>query len=201
MWLVVGLGNPGAQYAGNRHNVGFMVVDELLRRKSAPDPRMKFGAELTEGTLGREKVLFCKPMEFMNLSGQAVARVAQFWKTPPERTVVVHDDLDLSFGRLKLGIGGGAAGHNGLRSIVTDWGTPEFVRVRVGVGRPPAGGGANYVLANFSRDEQKTLPHVIAQAADAVEVIVTSGLNAAMNKFNNKSKGNSQRSKGETGES
>src|SRR5262245_13192821 len=116
-----------------------MVVDELVRRAVAPAPRPKFGAELSEAQLSGDGVLFCKPMEFMNVSGQAVARAAQFWKVPPEETVVVHDDLDLPFGRLKLGAGGGPGGHNGLRSIIADWGTPDFCRVRMGIGRPPAG--------------------------------------------------------------
>src|SRR3954454_9460214 len=135
-----------------------MVVDELLRRSPGPtpSPRAKFGAEIAEAAVAGEKVLLCKPMEFMNVSGQAVARTAQFWKALPEQTVVVHDELDVPFGRLKLGIGGGHGGHNGLRSILADWGTPEFCRVRVGIGRPPAGqDAAGYVLANFTRDEQR----------------------------------------------
>jgi PTH1 family peptidyl-tRNA hydrolase len=187
VWLVVGLGNPGSQYQGNRHNVGFMVVDELLRRGRASTPRAKFGAEINEATLAGQKALFCKPMEFMNVSGQAVARAAQFWKIAPHETVVIHDELDVPFARLKLGAGGGHGGHNGLRSIIADWGTPDFNRVRFGIGRPPAGKpGASYVLENFSRDEQSQLPDLIGEAADAVEAIVGSGLSAAMNKFNAK---------------
>lgn len=189
MWLVVGLGNPGSQYQGNRHNVGFMVVDELLRRGRAPSPRAKFGAEINEAPIGGDKVLFCKPMEFMNVSGQAVARAAQFWKITPAQTVVVHDELDVPFGRLKLGAGGGHGGHNGLRSIIADWGTPEFTRVRVGIGRPTHGrDAAAYVLENFTRDEQAGLPELVGEAADAVETIVGSGLTAAMNRFNAKKK-------------
>jgi PTH1 family peptidyl-tRNA hydrolase len=189
VWLVVGLGNPGSQYQGNRHNVGFMVVDELLRRGRAPAPRAKFGAELYEASLGDGKAFFCKPMEFMNVSGQAVARVAQFWKLTPAETVVVHDELDVPFARLKLGAGGGHGGHNGLRSIMADWGTPDFVRVRFGIGRPTHGrDAAAYVLENFTRDEQAQLPALIAEAADAVESIVSSGLTPAMNKFNTKKK-------------
>lgn len=185
MWLVVGLGNPGSQYAGTRHNIGFQVVDELLTRWKAPPPRDKFGAELTEATVAGDKVLFCKPQEFMNVSGQAVARVAQFWKVAPKETVVVYDDLDLPFGRLKLGTGGGHGGHNGMRSILADWGTPDFLRVRVGIGRPPAGhDSAGYVLGHFSRAEQADLPQVVTGAAEAVETIVRSGLAVAMNKFN-----------------
>jgi PTH1 family peptidyl-tRNA hydrolase len=189
VWLVVGLGNPGSQYQDNRHNLGFMVVDELLRRGRAAAPRSKFGAELTEAALGATKALFCKPMEFMNLSGQAVARVAQFWKIGPSETVVVYDELDLPFAQLKLGSGGGHGGHNGVRSILADWGNADFARVRVGIGRPPAGHDpANFLLSDFNRDERSRLPDVIGEAADAVETIVGSGLSTAMNRFNQKKK-------------
>jgi PTH1 family peptidyl-tRNA hydrolase len=189
VWLVVGLGNPGSEYQENRHNVGFMVVEELLRRARAPMARAKFGAEITEATIAGQKTLVCKPMEFMNVSGQAVARVAQFWKFGPDETVVVHDELDLPYGRLKLGAGGGHGGHNGVRSIIADWGTADFVRVRVGINRPPPGrDAAAYVLDDFSRAEQAALPALVAEAADAVETIVGSGLTAAMNRFNTKKK-------------
>ena len=189
MWLVVGLGNPGREYAGNRHNIGFEVVAELAARAKAPPMREKFGAELAEGTLRGQRVLLCKPMEFMNVSGQPVARVAKFWKIAPESTVVVHDDLDLPFGRLKLGAGGGHGGNNGVRSLLADLGTPDFLRVRFGIGRPaPGGDAARDVLADFSRAEQKDLPDLRMQAADAVEEIIASGLTAAMNRFNTKSK-------------
>jgi len=189
VWLVVGLGNPGSQYQGNRHNVGFMVVDELLRRGRAPAPRAKFGAEVSEATLGQAKALFCKPMEFMNVSGQSVVRVSQFWKVEPQETVVVYDELDLPFGQLKLGTGGGHGGHNGVRSMISCWGTPDFARVRVGIGRPPAGQDpAGYLLSDFNRDERSRLPEIIAEAADAVETVVGPGLATAMNKFNQRKK-------------
>jgi PTH1 family peptidyl-tRNA hydrolase len=189
VWLVVGLGNPGSQYQENRHNLGFMVVDELLRRGRASPPRAKFGAEVGEATLGGTKALFCKPMEFMNVSGQAVVRVSQFWKVEPAELVVVYDELDLPFGQLKLGTGGGHGGHNGVRSMISCLGTPDFARVRVGIGRPPAGHDpANFLLSDFNRDERSQLPEVIAQAADAVETVVGAGLAAAMNKFNQKKK-------------
>ena len=187
MHLVVGLGNPGAQYQDNRHNLGFMVVDELVARARASAPRAKFGAELVEGTLGGARVLFCKPMEFMNLSGQAVARVAGFWKIPVVDTFVVHDELDVPFGRLKLGAGGGHGGHNGLRSLIADLGNPGFARVRVGIGRPlPGRDAADYVLTDFSRAEAKELPELRMLAADAVEAIIADGVTAAMNRFNGK---------------
>ncbi len=185
MWLVVGLGNPGREYAGNRHNVGFDVVTELAARAKAPPLREKFGAEIGEATIRGERVLLCKPMEFMNVSGQAVARVAKFWKIAPASIVVVHDDLDLPFGRLKLGAGGGHGGQNGVRSMIADLGSADFLRVRFGIGRPaPGGDAANYVLADFSRAEQKELPDLRAIAADAVEEILANGLTAAMNRFN-----------------
>jgi len=191
VWLVVGLGNPGAHYAGNRHNVGFMVVAELMQRAGAPALRRKFGADVGEAQLGREKILFCKPMELMNRSGQAVSRVAQFWKIEPDSTVVVHDELDVPFGQLKLAVGGGAGGHNGIKSILADWGTPDFPRVRVGIGRPPAGhDAAGYVLQDFAKGDKAQVEILVAEAADAVEAIVASGLAAAMNKFNVKKKQN-----------
>jgi len=170
LFLVVGLGNPGRQYQGNRHNVGFRIVDQLAARAEATSPRDKHGGELSDVTLGGERVILCKPMEFMNVSGQVVRQVAGFHKIPAARTIVVHDELDLPFGRLKLGVGGGAGGHNGVRSVIADLGTPDFVRVRVGIDRPPPEWkGADYVLANFTGAEQKALPALLDLAADAVE--------------------------------
>jgi len=187
MFLVVGLGNPGRQYQGNRHNVGFRIVDQLAARAGASSPREKYGAELFEIMLGGERVLLCKPMEFMNLSGQAVRQVAGFHKIPAARTIVVHDELDVPFGRLKLAAGGGHGGHNGLRSLIADLGNPGFARVRVGIGRPlPGRDAADYVLTDFSRAEAKELPELRMLAADAVEAIIADGVTAAMNRFNGK---------------
>lgn len=189
MWLVVGLGNPGRQYAGNRHNVGFMVVDQLARRAGAGTPRQRMGAEIAESSLGGSKVLLCKPMEFMNTSGFPVSRAASFWKVPPGQTLVIHDDMDIEFGRLRLAEGGGTGGHNGLRSIVAGFGSEGFCRIRFGVGRPPAGWqGADYVLADFSSEERKMLPDLIEEAASSAEVVVKEGVAAAMNRFNRKKK-------------
>ncbi len=196
MWLVVGLGNPGRQYAGNRHNAGFMVVDRLMRDLDATPPRARLGAELAEAKLGRGKVIFCKPMEFMNVSGFAVKRAGAFWKIPPERTVVVHDDMDLDFGRLKLAEAGGSGGHNGLRSIMAELGTAAFCRVRFGIGRPPAAWeGADYVLADFSTEERQALPNLLKEAAGATRAILEDGLAAAMNKFNKRKKTEKQTEK------
>ena len=189
MWLVAGLGNPGRQYAGNRHNAGFLIVDELLRRSGAEPPRLRMGAELAFATLGRSKVILCKPMEFMNASGLAVRRVGAFWKIPPEQTVVVHDDMDLDFGRLRLAEGGGAGGHNGLRSLIAELGSEAFCRVRFGIGRPPpAWEGADYVLADFSTEERQALPNLLKEAAGATRAILKEGLVAAMNEFNKRKK-------------
>src|SRR5579871_4632774 len=191
MRLVVGLGNPGPEYQDNRHNLGFKVVDELLARARGNTPRAKFGAEISEVTIAGERVLLCKPMEYMNVSGQAVARVAGFWKVPVSDVVVVHDELDLPFGRLKLGAGGGHGGHNGIRSMLADLGDASFARVRVGVGRPkPGHDPANYLLSDFSKSEEKELPDLISTAAEAVEAILEDGLTAAMNRFNGKGQSN-----------
>jgi PTH1 family peptidyl-tRNA hydrolase len=166
-----------------------MVVDELMRRSGAATPRQRMGAELAEAAMGKAKVVFCKPMDFMNTSGFAVSRASAFWKIPPEQTVVVHDDMDLEFGRLRLAPGGGTGGHNGLRSLVAEMGTESFCRVRFGIGRPPpAWEGADYVLADFSTEERRTLPDLIEEAAGAAETIVKDGLVAAMNKFNRRKK-------------
>ncbi|MEO5768489.1 MAG: aminoacyl-tRNA hydrolase [Polyangia bacterium] len=188
MWLLVGLGNPGPKYAATRHNVGFQVIDQLVERNRAPSLRTKLGAEVGEAQIGTERVLLCKPMEFMNTSGQAVLRVAQFWKIDSARTVVVHDELDLPFGRLKLMPGGGHGGHNGLRSIIAEWGTSDFARVRFGISRPtsPEHGAADYVLSEFKGAERKELPDLCSRAAEAMETIVTAGLPVAMNRFNGK---------------
>jgi PTH1 family peptidyl-tRNA hydrolase len=189
MWLVAGLGNPGSEYAGNRHNVGFMVVDHLLPRMGARSPRTRMGAELAEAATGRNKVIFCKPMEFMNTSGSAIRRAAGFWKIPPQHVLVVHDDMDLDFGRMKLVQGGGTGGHNGLRSIVAELGTDAFCRLRFGIGRPPpAWEGADFVLADFSIEERKILPDLIEVAAQAAETVVKDGLVPALNKFNRRKK-------------
>jgi PTH1 family peptidyl-tRNA hydrolase len=189
MYLVVGLGNPGREYQANRHNLGFMVVDELVTRARGSAPRAKFGAELGEIAIGGKRTLLCKPMEFMNVSGQAVARAAAFWKIPVGDTIVVYDELDIPFGSLKLAAGGGPGGHNGLRSIIADLGDPGFARVRIGIGRPaPGRDAAGYVLADFSRAEAKDLPDLVSLAAEAVEAIVTDGIAAAMNRFNGKAR-------------
>jgi PTH1 family peptidyl-tRNA hydrolase len=189
MWLIAGLGNPGRRYAGTRHNAGYMVVDALLDCLQARPARARLGAEVAETTVAGTKVIFCKPMEFMNMSGLAVARAAGFWKISPSQILVVHDEMDLELGRLKVGQGGGTAGHNGLHSIVAELGTEAFCRLRFGIGRPPARWeGADFVLADFAAEERKILPNLIEGAAEVVTTVVRDGLVAAMNKFNRRSK-------------
>jgi peptidyl-tRNA hydrolase, PTH1 family len=187
MWLIVGLGNPGREYAGNRHNAGFMVVDELDRRWGPLSFRRKFGGQLAEARVAGEKALLLKPQSFMNCSGQVVGPAVGFFQLEPANLIVIHDELDLDFGRLKVKVGGGHGGHNGLRSLFADLGTPEFVRVRLGIGRPPPRmEGADYVLQSFSRTEAKELPFLLGEAADAVELILQAGVTSAMNRFNPK---------------
>src|SRR5207245_1692397 len=136
MWLIVGLGNPGPEYAGNRHNIGFMVVDEIARRaRLGGGWRSKFGGEIWQGDVAGTRAALVKPMKYMNLSGEVVQPAAAFLKIEPDRLLVVHDELDLPFGRMQIKVGGGTAGHNGLKSIAQRMGTPEFLRVRVGIGR------------------------------------------------------------------
>ncbi len=189
MFLVTGLGNPGAKYAGNRHNVGFMVVDALADRWSAPALREKFKGEFAKETFGGEDVLLLKPMTFMNLSGESVQPAMQFFKVDLARVVVVHDELDLPFGEVRIKVGGGAAGHNGLKSIIQHGGGNGFVRVRVGIGRPRSGRPEGYVLSDFAAIERAELPDVLEKAAKAVEGIVKYGPQKTMNRLHGGKKG------------
>lgn len=184
-WLVVGLGNPGPAYAGNRHNVGFLVVDLLAERMSARFKAHKSRADIVEGRLGGQRVVLAKPRSFMNDSGGPVSALLDFFKVPLERLVVVHDELDLPFGGLRLKLGGGDNGHNGLRSIRRSLASGEFNRVRFGIGRPPGRmDAATFVLRDFSGAERTDLAVEVDQAADAVEAMVSDGLEPAQNTFN-----------------
>jgi peptidyl-tRNA hydrolase, PTH1 family len=201
VWLIVGLGNPGRKYERNRHNVGFRVVDELARRHQFPAFRGKFGGDLASGVItagGRpHKAILLKPMEFMNLSGHAVQQAARFHELEPTEIVVIHDELDIDFGRIKLKSGGGPGGHNGLKSIIQQLGSGDFARVRVGIGKPgPQPGAADqgshsvkqsqvsrYVLSDFPGPQEADVPDLVALSADATETIVSEGIRAAMNKF------------------
>ncbi|ANJ26486.1 aminoacyl-tRNA hydrolase [Agromyces aureus] len=185
-WLVVGLGNPGAQYAANRHNVGQMVVDELAARIGASFKTHKTPSRVAEGFLrpGGPKLVLAKSNGFMNTSGGPVSALLKFYGLEPDRLIVVHDELDIPFDTVRLKAGGGHGGHNGLRDILKATGNVDFTRVRVGVGRPPGRqDAADFVLKDFSGTERATLPNLISDAADAVEAIADLGLVAAQQKF------------------
>jgi peptidyl-tRNA hydrolase, PTH1 family len=182
--LVVGLGNPGREYAGNRHNVGFMVADELARRHGG-SWRGKFSGQLADVRIDEHRVALLKPETYMNESGRAVRAAADFFKLEPDAILVVHDESDLEGGRLQARRGGGFAGHNGLRSVAQHLGTPEFLRLRVGVGRPDRGDRrplADYVLADFEPHEDAAA--LVTRAAEAVETLDAEGLDAAQRRFN-----------------
>lgn len=182
--LVAGLGNPGREYARNRHNVGFMVVEELARRHDARF-RAKFHGRLAELRLDGRRVALLAPETFMNESGRAVAAAARYFKLEPGQLLVVHDEVDLEPGRLQLRLGGGLAGHNGLRSIAMRLSSKEFLRLRVGVGRPGRGDRrsvADFVLSNF--DPETDVAEIVSRAADAVELLAAQGLDAAQARFN-----------------
>lgn len=189
MLLFVGLGNPGKKYESNRHNVGFMAVDELVRKESLGDFREKFSARFLRGTASFGDVAALEPQTFMNLSGDSVQPCAAFLKIAPREIVVVHDELDLPFGDVRIKQGGGHAGHNGLRSMIERLGTPDFVRIRIGIGRPPAGFRgevADYVLSNFDAIEKAELPSVIDKAVAAAISIGKNGVQGAMATVNAK---------------
>lgn len=182
--LIVGLGNPGPSYAGNRHNVGFMVLDELARRVGGRFTSHKAGADLLEGRLAGLRVIMARPRSFMNVSGPAVAGTARYFKIPATDVVVVHDDLDLDYGVLKLKRGGGEGGHNGLRSISACLGSKDYLRVRFGIGRPPGRmDPADFVLRDFSAVQRRELDLLVDRCADAVEQLLVQGLAATQNQL------------------
>jgi PTH1 family peptidyl-tRNA hydrolase len=182
--LIAGLGNPGARYERDRHNVGWMVVDELARRHGATF-KSKFNGRLSETRVGEARVALLKPETYMNESGRSITAAARFFKAAPDEVLVVHDDVDLEVGRLQARLGGGLAGHNGLRSISQSLGTPEFLRLRIGVGRPGRGDPrdvADYVLTPFEAHDDRD--GVVARAADAVETLLSEGLEVAQQRYN-----------------
>ena len=182
--LVAGLGNPGRQHERDRHNAGWMVVDELARRHDA-GWRTKFNGRLAEFRLGDRRLALLKPETYMNESGRSIGQAVRFFKVDPESLLVVHDDVDLDVGRLQARLGGGLAGHNGLRSIAQALGRQEFLRLRIGVGRPGRGDPrsvADYVLSSFDAEDDPE--RIVARSADAVEAIVASGLAVAQQEFN-----------------
>nr|WP_220481810.1 aminoacyl-tRNA hydrolase [Nocardioides ginsengisegetis] len=191
VWLVVGLGNPGPSYAGHRHNVGYLVTDELASRMGGTFRAHKSGrADVVEGRLGAPgtpgpRVVLARPRCYMNETGGPVKALATFYKVPPERIIAIHDELDIAFGTLRTKLGGGDNGHNGLRSMRSSLGTGDFYRVRAGIGRPPGRQDvADFVLSNYSRVETKELPFQVDHAADAVETLITEGLEKTQQRFN-----------------
>jgi len=188
-WLIVGLGNPGPRYAATRHNIGQMVVDELAERRGERFREHKAGARVAETRVrpGGDRIVLAKPNSFMNTSGTPVAALARFYSVAPENVVVVHDELDIPFDSIRMKIGGGHGGHNGVRDIARTLTTPDFLRVRAGIGRPPGRQDpADWVLAPFGSVEQKTLPIFISDAADAVEQLVDEGLLAAQQRHHSR---------------
>jgi peptidyl-tRNA hydrolase, PTH1 family len=181
--LVVGLGNPGPNYAKTRHNLGFVVADLLAERMGSTfKVHKKSGADVVTGRLAGRPVVLAKPRVYMNESGRQVGPLAKFYSVPPGDIVVLHDELDIDFGRIRLKVGGGVAGHNGLRSVAASLGSKEFQRVRIGIGRPPGRQDpASFVLENFNKAERTEVPVLCEQAADATELLIAQGLEPAQN--------------------
>ncbi|MCI8913537.1 MAG: aminoacyl-tRNA hydrolase [Lawsonibacter sp.] len=185
-WLLVCLGNPGDKYENTRHNVGFMVADEMAERQSKPIQRLKFKALTNVLDISGERVLVMKPITYMNLSGEAVRQAADFYKIPPERVLVVSDDTALPVGRLRIRVKGSAGGHNGLKNIIQHLGTDQFPRLRVGVGEKPHPDYdmADWVLGKFTGEDKKKIDASVKRAADAVACILSEGIDRGMGKFN-----------------
>lgn len=190
MYLITGLGNPGKQYERTRHNMGFDTIDELVDRHRIPGSGMQHKAMYGKGMIAGEKVILAKPLTYMNLSGDSVREFINYYKMDPEtELIVIYDDIDLEPGQIRIRKKGSAGGHNGMKSIISQIGTQNFYRVKVGVGAKPAGWDlADYVLGRFSTKEREEVDKAIEEAADAVEVILGEGIDAAMNKYNAKKK-------------
>ena len=184
--LIVGLGNPGAQYAKNRHNVGFMAVDAIGDDARVAVNRSKFKGQYGSGTIAGSSAVLLKPETFMNRSGFSVSPARSFFNVEVGHIVVLHDELDLPFGTVRIKVGGGHAGHNGLRSIIDQLGSKDFVRVRIGIGRPVHGSVSDFVLSDFAGEQQEWLGDLVERAADAAAAILKDGPRAAMNKINAK---------------
>ena len=184
-YLLVGLGNPGREYKDTRHNFGFMLIDRIAVRLNARGMRVQSKAIVTTATYEDRKLILAKPQTYMNLSGQSVQGLVNFYKIPHTNIMVLSDDLDIPFGTIRIRAAGGPGGQRGLASVIESLGTKDFARLRLGIGRPPGRmDPANFILQNFSRDEMKSISEILDTAADAVLEFVKNGLNAAMNKFN-----------------
>ena len=187
-WMVAGIGNPGARYAGTRHNAGVMVLEQLVEESGSSLKRHKSGCAIAEPTLHGVRVVLARPLAYMNESGRPLRDLARWYKIPIDRLIIVHDELDLPFGEVRVKVGGGLAGHNGLRSIANHLGSKDFARVRVGISKPPGRKqGTDHVLDEFDSRERRALPEIIDRAARAVERILEAGLERAMNEVNTRS--------------
>lgn len=188
MYLIVGLGNPGRQYEGTRHNMGFDTVDYLIDKYQIPQSGVKFNAMYGTGMIGGQKVILMKPLSYMNLSGTPVQAMASYFKVDPEtEMIVIYDDIDLNPGQLRIRKQGSAGGHNGMKDLIQKLGTQKFLRIKVGVGAKPKGWDlADYVLGRFSPEERKIVDESLVRAADAVKLILSEGVDAAMNEYNKK---------------
>ena len=182
--LIVGLGNPGKEYADTRHNVGFRAVEELARRARLTWERPRLKAEQSRGTIAGREVVLAKPQTYMNLSGASVAQLVRWYKTPLDQLLIIHDDLDLPFGQLRLRAEGSGGGQNGMGSIIQQLGTNSIHRLKIGIGRPNWGDAKDYVLTRFTKDQAAELPAVIGRAADAAELWLAEGILPAMNEYN-----------------
>lgn len=192
MKLIVGLGNPGPKYLLSRHNAGFLAVDILAREENIGIKTVRFDSLLGRGSISGVPVILAKPQTFMNLSGTAVEKLVRFFKIDIEDVIIIHDDLDLSRGDVRVKMSGGDGGHKGLKSVIDHLASPEFVRVRLGIGKPSGKEVVeNYVLERFSEDELELLPDITAKAFNAVIEVISSGAHAAMNKFNVRETNNS----------
>ncbi len=182
--LIVGLGNPGARYAHSRHNIGFLVADRFARAHALDFTRKRFNAQIAEGSVGGQRILLAKPQTFMNSSGEAVGKLFAFYKIAPHDLLVVYDDLDLPLGKMRLRSRGSSGGHHGMESIIAHVGMSDFPRLRVGIGRPNPDADIDHVLGSFDADERVVMDETFTRAADAIDVWLTDGITAAMNKFN-----------------
>ncbi len=182
--LIVGLGNPGAEYADHRHNIGFRCVDHLAQQHHLTLNKRRFKAIFGEGRLDGTRVILAKPQTFMNDSGSAVAPLSRWYKIPPEQILVIYDDLDLPFGRIRVRPGGGSGGHNGIKSIIASLGTQEFPRIRVGIGRPRHGDPVDYVLNAFDREQAPFVSDLCDRVTQAVQTFIAEGVREAMNVHN-----------------
>lgn len=181
LWMIVGLGNPGARYDGTRHNIGFMTIDHLAKVYDVQTDRLQANCQVGRGRIADQKVLLTKPLTFMNNSGEGVAKLSKYYGIKPERILVIYDDLDLPSANVRLRSKGGHGGHNGMRSIIAQLGTNEFPRIKIGIGRPPPGGVsiASYVLQSFTPTEEEGIHDAIKQSIDAIRAVLELGLEKA----------------------